>query len=106
MPLPLGRIAAFAGITVPYALFLTLIGIPFSHNLFWLYVLPSGVLTWLVARPVLENKKLPELLVSHVRYLRTEDLVPNGACRGKGRERRGGPGVARLHPTGCAADSG
>ena len=69
MPLPLGQIAAFVGITVPYVLFLTLIGVPFSHNLFWLYVLPPGVLTWLVTRPVLENKKLPELLVSQVRYL-------------------------------------
>jgi MinD-like ATPase involved in chromosome partitioning or flagellar assembly len=69
MPLPLGQIAAFVGITVPYVLFLTLIGIPFSHNLFWLYVLPPGVLTWLVTRPVLENKKLPELLISQVRYL-------------------------------------
>ena len=69
MPLPLGQIVAFVGITVPYVLLLTLIGIPFSHNLFWLYVLPPGVLTWLVTRPVLENKKLPELLVSQVRYL-------------------------------------
>jgi MinD-like ATPase involved in chromosome partitioning or flagellar assembly len=69
MPLPLGQIAAFVGITVPYVLFLTLIGIPFSHNLFWLYVLPPAVLTWLVTRPVLENKKLPELMVSQVRYL-------------------------------------
>ena len=69
MPLPLGQIAAFAGITAPYVLILTLIGIPFNHNLFWLYVLPPGVLTWLATRPVLENKKLPELLVSQVRYL-------------------------------------
>ena len=69
MPLPLGQIVAFVGITVPYVLLLTLIGVPFSHNLFWLYVLPPGVLTWLVTRPVLENKKLPELLVSQVRYL-------------------------------------
>ena len=69
MPLPLGQIAAFAGITVPYVLILTLIGIPFNHNLFWLYVLPPGVLTWLATRPVLENKKLPELLVSQMRYL-------------------------------------
>src|SRR5258708_7609771 len=77
MPLPLGQIAAFAGITVPYVLILTLIGIPFNHNLFWLYVLPPGVLTWLVTRPVLENKKLPELLVSQVRYLGE----PNVWCR-------------------------
>ena len=69
MPLPLGQIAAFAGITVPYVLLLTLIGIPFNHNLFWLYVLPPWALTWLATRPVLENKRLPELLVSQVRYL-------------------------------------
>ena len=69
MPLPLGQIIAFAGITVPYVLFLTLIGIPFNHNLFWLYVLPPWALTWLATRPVLENKRLPELLASQVRYL-------------------------------------
>jgi MinD-like ATPase involved in chromosome partitioning or flagellar assembly len=69
MPLPLGQIAAFAGITVPYVLFLTLIGMPFNHNLFWLYVLPPWALTWLATRPVLENKRLPELLISQVRYL-------------------------------------
>ncbi len=77
MPLPLGQIAAFAGITVPYVLILTMIGVPFNHNLFWLYVLPPGVLTWLATRPVLENKKLPELLVSQVRYLGE----PNVWCR-------------------------
>ncbi len=77
MPLPLGQIAAFVGITVPYVLLLTLIGVPFTHTLFWLYVLPPGVLTWLVTRPVIENKKLPELLVSQVRYLGE----PNVWCR-------------------------
>jgi MinD-like ATPase involved in chromosome partitioning or flagellar assembly len=69
MPLPLGQIAAFAGITVPYVLFLTLIGVTFNHNLFWLYVLPPWALTWLATRPVLENKRLPELLISQVRYI-------------------------------------
>ena len=69
MPLPLGQIVAFAGITVPYVLLLTLIGVPFNHNLIWLYVLPPWAITWLATRPVLENKRLPELLVSQVRYL-------------------------------------
>ena len=77
MPLPLGQIAAFVGITVPYVLLLALIGVPFTHTLFWLYVLPPGLLTWLVTRPVIENKKLPELLVSQVRYLGE----PNVWCR-------------------------
>jgi MinD-like ATPase involved in chromosome partitioning or flagellar assembly len=69
MPLPLGQIVAFVGITVPYIILLTLIGIPFNHNLFWLYVLPPWAITWLATRPVLENKRLSELLVSQIRYL-------------------------------------
>ena len=48
---------------------LAAIGLPFNHNLLWLYVLLSGVLTWLTTRPVLENKRLPEPLVSQLRYI-------------------------------------
>ena len=61
MPLPISWIAVFCGITVPYVVVLAAIGVPFDHNLFFLYVLPPGVLTWLSTRPVLENKRLPEL---------------------------------------------
>ena len=32
---------------------LTVLGLPFNHTLFWLYVLPPGVLTRLATRPVL-----------------------------------------------------
>jgi hypothetical protein len=42
------------------------VGLPFSHNLVWLYVSPPGVLTWLTTRPVIESKRLPELLSSHL----------------------------------------
>src|SRR5215471_1999220 len=69
MPLPVGQIAVFTAITVPYVVLLTLLGVPFNHSLFWLYVLPPGVLTWLATRPVLESKRLPELIISQVRYL-------------------------------------
>ena len=69
MPLPINWIAVFAGITIPYILLLIAIGLPFNHNLVWLYVLPPGVLTWMTTRPVLENKRLPELVESQVRYL-------------------------------------
>src|SRR6266516_4936253 len=69
MPLPVGQIAVFTAITVPYVILLTLFGLPFNHSLFWLYVLPPGVLTWLATRPVLESKRLPELIISQVRYL-------------------------------------
>jgi TcpE family len=74
MPLPINWIAVFAGITVPYIVLLIAIGLPFNHTLIWLYVLPPGVLTWLTTRPVIENKRLPELVESQVRYL-TEPRV-------------------------------
>ena len=69
MPLPVGQLAAFLAIGVPYTLILTMIGLPFSHTWVWLYVLPPGLLAWLVTRPVLEGKRLPELLLSQLRYL-------------------------------------
>ncbi len=68
-PLPITWIAVFTGITVPYVIFLIAIGLPFNHNLVWLYVLPPGVLTWLTTRPVIENKRLPELVTSQLRYV-------------------------------------
>jgi MinD-like ATPase involved in chromosome partitioning or flagellar assembly len=77
MPLPVGQLAAFLAIAIPYMLALTLVGMPFSHTWVWLYVLPPGALAWLVTRPVLEGKRLPELVVSQLRYL-TE---PRTWCR-------------------------
>jgi len=77
MPLPVGQIAVFLAIAVPYVGLLAAIGLPFSHTLLWLYVLPPGVLAWLTTRPVLEGKKLPELVLSQIRYL----LEPRTWCR-------------------------
>ncbi len=76
-PLPITWIGVFTGITVPYVVFLIAVGLPFNHNLVWLYVLPPGVLTWLTTRPVIENKRLPELVNSQVRYL----AEPRTWCR-------------------------
>src|SRR5690348_15457553 len=69
MPLPITWIGVFAGITIPYVFFLIAVGLPFNHNLVWLYVLPPGVLTWLTTRPVIESKRLPELVNSQLRYV-------------------------------------
>jgi hypothetical protein len=69
MPLPINWIAVFAGITIPYIVLLIAIGLPFNHTLVWLYVLPPGLITWLTTRPVIENKRLPELVESQVRYM-------------------------------------
>jgi MinD-like ATPase involved in chromosome partitioning or flagellar assembly len=74
MPLPVGQVAAFLAIAIPYTLILTMAGMPFSHTWLWLYLLPPGALAWLVTRPVLEGKRLPELLMSQLRYL-TEPRV-------------------------------
>jgi hypothetical protein len=77
MPLPVGQITVFVAVAVPYVLILTLVGMPFSHTWVWLYALPPGVLTWLVTRPVLEGKRLPELVLSQVRYV----AEPRTWCR-------------------------
>jgi len=77
MPLPVGQVTAFLAIAIPYMLILTMAGMPFSHTWVWLYVLPPGVLAWLVTRPVLEGKRLPELVVSQLRYL----FEPSTWCR-------------------------
>jgi hypothetical protein len=69
MPLPVGQIAAYLAIAAPYMVVLTLVGVPFSHTWLWIYLLPPGVLAWLVTRPVLEGKRLPELVQSQLRYL-------------------------------------
>ena len=69
MPVPVGQVAAFLAMAIPYMLALTLVGMPFSHTWVWLYVLPPGAAAWLVTRPVLEGKRLPELVKSQLRYL-------------------------------------
>jgi len=69
MPLPIGQVTVFAAMAVPYVVLLTLLGVPFNHTLIWLYILPPGLATWLVTRPVLESKRLPELIKSQLRYL-------------------------------------
>ena len=95
MPLPVGQIAVFAAITVPYVVILKLIGLPFSHTLLWLYILPPGVLAWLITRPVLEGKRLPELVHSQAPLRgRAAHLVPDGAARGAGRDHGRRPRMA------------
>ena len=76
-PLPITWIGVFTAITVPYVIFLIAVGLPFNHTLVWLYVLPPGVLTWLCTRPVIESKRLPELVSSQLRYI----AEPRTWCR-------------------------
>ncbi|WP_131761427.1 conjugal transfer protein, partial [Actinomadura fibrosa] len=77
MPLPLVQIGVFAGVFVPWILLLKVAGIPFESPWHVLYIVPPGVLTWLATRPVIEGKRLTELLLSQSRYL----AEPRTWCR-------------------------
>ncbi|MER7542511.1 TcpE family conjugal transfer membrane protein [Spirillospora sp. NPDC127506] len=77
MPLPLVQIGVFLGVFVPWILLLRLVGIPFESPWHVLYIVPPGVLTWMATRPVIEGKRLTELLLSQGRYL----AEPRTWCR-------------------------
>ncbi|SNS61157.1 MinD-like ATPase involved in chromosome partitioning or flagellar assembly [Actinomadura meyerae] len=77
MPLPLVQIGVFLGVFVPWILLLRLVGVPFESPWHVLYIVPPGVLTWLATRPVIEGKRLTELLLSQSRYL----AEPRTWCR-------------------------
>ncbi|MGK5553930.1 conjugal transfer protein, partial [Actinomadura kijaniata] len=77
MPLPLVQIGVFAGVFVPWIVLLRVVGIPFATPWHVLYIVPPGVLTWLATRPVIEGKRLTELLLSQYRYL----AEPRTWCR-------------------------
>ncbi|MEZ0073490.1 TcpE family conjugal transfer membrane protein [Planotetraspora sp. GP83] len=77
MPLPIVWIGVFVGVLAPWSLFLYLIGLPFAAPWHVLYLVPPGVLTWLSTRPVIESKRLTELMQSQVRYM----AEPRTWCR-------------------------
>ncbi|MEO3814610.1 TcpE family conjugal transfer membrane protein, partial [Sphaerisporangium sp. B11E5] len=68
-PLPIVWIGVFVGVVVPWSVLLNLIGVPFDTPWHVLYIVPPGVVTWLSTRPVIESKRLNELLQSQIRYL-------------------------------------
>src|SRR4051812_10494906 len=69
MPLPLVQIGVFVGVFLPWIILLQLVQVPFHAPWHVVYIVPPGVLTWLATRPVIEGKRLTELLISQVRYL-------------------------------------
>ncbi|MEV0399853.1 TcpE family conjugal transfer membrane protein [Actinoallomurus sp. NPDC050550] len=69
MPLPLVQIGVFVGVFLPWIVLLQVAGLPFHAPWHVVYLVPPGVLTWLATRPVIEGKRLTELLISQVRYL-------------------------------------
>lgn len=77
MPLPMVQVGVFIGVVVPWVLFLQLVRVPFASPWHVLYLVPPGLVTYLATRPVIEGKRLTELLVSQLRYL----LEPHTWCR-------------------------
>ncbi|MGP4095794.1 TcpE family conjugal transfer membrane protein [Nonomuraea sp. KM90] len=69
MPLPIVWIGVFVGVFVPWSLLLVLVGVPVEMPWHVLFLVPPGIVTWLSTRPVIEGKRLTELLESHLRYL-------------------------------------
>ncbi|MEW9553548.1 TcpE family conjugal transfer membrane protein [Nonomuraea sp. NPDC050783] len=69
MPLPIVWIGVFVGVFVPWSLLLILVGVPVAMPWHVLFLVPPGIVTWLSTRPVIEGKRLTELLESQIRYL-------------------------------------
>ncbi|MEO3862948.1 TcpE family conjugal transfer membrane protein [Acrocarpospora sp. B8E8] len=68
-PLPIVWIGVFVGVSAPWWVFLQLVGLKFDAPWHVIYLVPPGVITWLSTRPVIEGKRLTELLQSQSRYL-------------------------------------
>ncbi|MFG1947970.1 TcpE family conjugal transfer membrane protein [Nonomuraea sp. NPDC048826] len=69
MPLPIVWIGVFVGVLVPWSLLLWVVGVPVAMPWHVLFLVPPGIVTWLSTRPVIEGKRLTELLESQLRYL-------------------------------------
>ncbi|MEV6982422.1 TcpE family conjugal transfer membrane protein [Sphaerisporangium sp. NPDC051017] len=69
MPLPIVWIGVFLGVLVPWSVLLAVVGVPFEAPWHVVYLVPPGIVTWLSTRPVIESKRLNELLQSQLRYL-------------------------------------
>ncbi|MFE6305425.1 TcpE family conjugal transfer membrane protein [Nocardiopsis sp. NPDC057823] len=72
MPLPVGTFGVAVGVFLVWVILLGILNAPFVFGNGWhlvLWVVPPGVITVLVTRPVIEGKRLTELLLSQARYL-------------------------------------
>ncbi|GAA3741604.1 TcpE family conjugal transfer membrane protein [Salinactinospora qingdaonensis] len=69
-PLPVVTFGVWLGVTVVWCVLMQLVGIPFAPpfgHVVWL--VPPGVIAVLASRPVIEGKRLNELLLSQARYI-------------------------------------
>ncbi|MEV4893342.1 TcpE family conjugal transfer membrane protein [Nonomuraea sp. NPDC055795] len=68
-PLPIVWIGIFAGVLAPWSFLLYIVGLPFETPWHVVYLVPPGIVTWLSTRPVIENKRLTEVMQSQLRYM-------------------------------------
>ncbi|MFE3460462.1 TcpE family conjugal transfer membrane protein [Nocardiopsis aegyptia] len=72
MPLPVGTFGVALGVFALWVILLSVLNAPFAFGNGWhlvLWVVPPGVITVLATRPVIEGKRLTELLISQARFL-------------------------------------
>ncbi|GHC93150.1 hypothetical protein GCM10007079_42260 [Nocardiopsis terrae] len=72
MPLPVGTFGVALGVFALWVVLLSILNAPFDFGNGWhlvLWVVPPGVITVLATRPVVEGKRLTELLISQARFL-------------------------------------
>ena len=68
-PLPVVTLGVFLGVCAVWFALMSLIGVPFDTPWHVVWLVPPGVITFFATRPVIEGKRLTELLLSHGRYL-------------------------------------
>lgn len=76
-PVPLTTFSIFAGVIIGWIMLLSMLRVPFEFGNGWhlvLWVVPPGLVALAATRPVVEGKRLGELLISHAGYLREARL--------------------------------
>ncbi|RCV62388.1 TcpE family conjugal transfer membrane protein, partial [Marinitenerispora sediminis] len=68
-PLPLVTFGVWLGVTLVWTLLMSLIGVPFHTPWHVVWIVPPFVIAFFMTRPVIEGKRLTELLLSQARYL-------------------------------------
>ncbi|MFD0800100.1 conjugal transfer protein, partial [Streptomonospora algeriensis] len=68
-PVSVVYIGVVVGVGFVWVMLLRLIGVPFEMPLHVIYIVPPFVIAFLATRPVVEGKRLSELISSQARYL-------------------------------------
>lgn len=68
-PLPVVTLGVFLGVFFGWILLLNLVGFPWRTPFHVVWLVPPGIITFLATRPVIEGKRLTELLISQGRFL-------------------------------------